>query len=571
MRLLRKRSIRLLVLLVIPVAGLLWIVWNRPARADMATYVPAESLAFIGSDDLTAIASGMEATEGWQALAAPLNAPRHLIPNQWLISLARWTGIGSIEAVLAARSQIALVFMQPEASANEQTLTIKPHAALILETHTSQRRMRPAIENHVRAFADRVFGQSTLTRKQVNGIDLVDWSSSDGNSHIMAAFIDTTAIMGNDESTVLHCAEVLRGRAQSIANSPQLQQIRARVNSNASLFGFVPKAGVQPIVQAWVLNRPGVTGDQMIYAQLISKTFSNLIDSFGWSSNFDSLGAHDRCVVLLASGVGERLVSSTSPQPISAAVDFSLVPADAISVSTYQIKDISSFWKELGTVVSAHSDVLGAVAARQVLRAVLQPYGIGDADLFFSAIGTRVQVIRLEKDSPAVLAADAFDRQALRKLAEDRLGPSFKTVSVNGTDVLVSSDERWAAAFPETKFLIGPADSVRRCLNAKAESSSMTSVGSFRRARDLVDVSTSAIAINFSNEKSSAISFVELFSPNRRSAFSSNRAAIDQAGGSLPYAVSVTTIRSDVIEWDSRSAFGILGSLFTTFSAEPSR
>src|SRR5437588_2755683 len=564
MRVLKNRRTKLLVLAVIVVAAAVWIVWNGAAKVDMATYVPGDSLAFISSDDLPGLAGGIEGTEAWRGLAGPLGAPSRLLPGRWLISIAKFTGIGSGDAVLAARSQVALVFTQPEASANEQTLTIKPHAALIIETHTSQRRMRSMIENHVRDFADRAYGQSVLTRRQVAGVDVADWSSSDRQRHIIAAFVDTTVIVGNDEAMVLHCAEVRRGRAPSIADSTQLQQIRAQMNLGTSIFGFVPKAGVQPIVQGWVLNRPGITSDQLIYAQLISKAFSNLAEAFGWSANFDASGAHDHCVVLLASGVGERLASNIGSERISAAADFSFVPSGAVSVTTYQIKDPSGFWKELNAVVSVHSDVLGAVAAHQVLRAVLQPYGIGDADSFFAAIGTHVQLIRLDKGSPAVLVADALDRQALRKLAEQRLGAGAKISTLNGADLVVSSDERWAAVFVDNRFLIGPADAVRHCLEAKG-ANSISSLGSFTRARQLIDVSSPALALSFSNDKSSAISFVESFSRERRSAFSINGTAIDQAAASLPYAVSVTNITSDTVEWDSRSAFGILGSLLLTF------
>lgn len=567
MRVLKAHRAKVLLPAVIVVLIAAWIIWNRPAKVDMATYVPSDCLAFVGTDDLSGLAGGIDGTQAWRELAAPLAAPAHLLPGKWFISLAKWTGIGSVDAVLAARSQVVLVFAQPEASANEQTLTIKPHAALIIETHTSQGRMRSAIENHVQAFADHAYGQAVMTRKQAGDVELADWSSSDGKRHIVAAFVDTTVIVGNDEATALHCAAVRRGRSSSIAESSQLQQVRARVNSTAPIFGFVPKAGVQPIVQGWVLNRPGITSDQIIYAQLISKSFSNLIDGFGWTSTFDSLGAHDRCVVLLTSGVGERLAGAVGTSPISSATDFSFVPPDAFSVSTYQIKDPSTFWKELDTAVAAHSDVLGAVAAHQVLRAVLQPYGIGDANVFFSAMGTRVQIVRLEKDSPAVLLADAFDRQTLRKLAAQRIGVAPKVSNINGAEVMISADGHWAAFIGE-KFLFGPADAVQRCLTTKADSKSIATVDSFRGARDLVDVSTAATAINFSVDKSSAISFVALFSREQRSAFVSNAATIEQAGNLLPYSVSVTTIRSDSVEWDCRSAFGILGSLFTTFGAE---
>src|SRR5438309_2265849 len=183
MRVLKNRRTRLLVLAVIVASATVWIVWNRPAKVDMATYVPGDSLAFISGDDLPGLAGGIEGTEAWRELAGPLGAPSHLLPGRWLISIAKWTGIGSVDAVLAARSQVALVFTQPEASANEQTLIIKPHAALIIETHTTQRRMRSTIENHVSAFADRAYDQSALTRRQVGGVDVADWSSSDAKRH----------------------------------------------------------------------------------------------------------------------------------------------------------------------------------------------------------------------------------------------------------------------------------------------------------------------------------------------------------------------------------------------------
>src|SRR5436190_15316328 len=175
MRVLITRRTKLLVPAVVVALTVAWIIWNRPANVDLATYVPADSLAFIGVDDLPSLASGIERTEAWRGLAAPLGAPANLLPSGWLISVAKWTGIGSVDAVLAARSQIALVFAQPEASANEQTLTIKPHAALIIATHTSQRRMRSEIETHVQAFADRAYGQSVWTRRQAGDLELADW------------------------------------------------------------------------------------------------------------------------------------------------------------------------------------------------------------------------------------------------------------------------------------------------------------------------------------------------------------------------------------------------------------
>jgi hypothetical protein len=48
-------------------------------NTDMASYVPAESIAYIEANDLAQVADGLSRTEAWRALAEPLGAPRQLI------------------------------------------------------------------------------------------------------------------------------------------------------------------------------------------------------------------------------------------------------------------------------------------------------------------------------------------------------------------------------------------------------------------------------------------------------------------------------------------------------------
>src|SRR5262245_55141037 len=92
-------------------AGLtaLWIYWSRPRRVDLSQYAPADSLAFMEANDLAAVTTGIEQTQAWQSLAAPIGASK-LSPNRFWIALARWTGVGYVDAILFARAQVAVVF-----------------------------------------------------------------------------------------------------------------------------------------------------------------------------------------------------------------------------------------------------------------------------------------------------------------------------------------------------------------------------------------------------------------------------------------------------------------------------
>ena len=536
----------------------------------MSAYVPAESLAFIEVNDPIGVANGLTGTEAWRVLAPPLGAPSQLIPYSWSIKLARWTGIGSAEAVLLARSQFGLFFTQAQATETANTLTIKPLAALVIETHTSPGRMKGVVEKHVGEFAQRSFGEAIITRKQIEGVEIVEWKSPDKTRQLILAVVDTVAIVGNDESVVLRCIEIRRGRQPSLATNQQLQAMKEQLRaSDAPVFGFVPKAGVKAVIQAWAFARAGNAAEAAAIAPLISNAFGNLIEGLAWTSRFDQSGAEDQCRVALAKGVSQQLSDDLTPEPLGDKLDFSFVPAEATSVTSYQLRNPASFWRQLNAVVSSRSDVLTAVASRPLLKAMLEPYGINDPDNFFPAIGPRLQLVRLD-NSPAVLIAQTFDKPALRRLAEQRLGRQPKSESFDDTEILIGSDG-WSFAFAGDYFVTGPADAVRRCVDAKARGQSIATNGSFARARSTLDVSLPVVSLTLSPDGPTALSFVELFSSQERSAFSKNAGLIQPSAASLPYSVSVTMMRGDAIEWSSRSSFGLLGSLFTAFAPERPR
>ena len=161
---------------------------------------------------------------------------------------------------------------------------------------------------------------------------------------------------------------------------------------------------------------------------------------------------------------------------------------------------------------------------------------------------------------------EALDRQSLRKLAEQRLGPKPRAETVGEFELLLSSSDGWGASFADNHFLIGPAESVRRCLQTRSQS--IASIEGFRQSERLVDVTLPLTAITFKSDRQTAISFVELFSEHERPSFSTNANAVDQATRSLPYAVNVTMLKDNGFEWTSRSAFGLPGSLVTALAPE---
>src|SRR5690349_19387607 len=106
------RGHRLKLLVTTAALGLVlaWAYWNQPNRIDLATFAPADCLAFLEANEPTKLFAGLEESLAWRALAGPVNAGSHLVINRWWLGLARWFSIGTPDALLLARSQAAIVF-----------------------------------------------------------------------------------------------------------------------------------------------------------------------------------------------------------------------------------------------------------------------------------------------------------------------------------------------------------------------------------------------------------------------------------------------------------------------------
>ncbi|PYS22626.1 MAG: hypothetical protein DMF72_12830 [Acidobacteria bacterium] len=567
-RLITRRRALFSILLIAVLLAAAWIYWNRLTRSDLSAFAPSNCLAFVEGDDLAALVTGIEQTEAWRTLSGPLAAPQTLLPNRWLLRLARWTGTGSADTILFARSQVGVVFTGAEASQSEATLTIKPLATFIVETHTSQGRMKPAVERHIEDLARRVYRNPGLLRKQIDGIDLEEWISDDKSHQIVFAFVDTTVIVGNDESTVLHSIEAHNGKRASLRDAKEFAVQRNGVGESSTLlFGYISQSGVRSLLQAFVIYRGGSSADAITTAPIFADTFGALVNSISWTSRLADGSVEDRCQINLPDDVAEKLRSMV-PQHGFDLTKLSFIPSDAYSFSNYQLRDPATFWSNLNAVVSSHADLIGSVAARPILRGLLKPYGIDDPDTFARAIGPNLRTIRIEENSPSVLIVEAFDRQALRTLILKRLGKNSKSGQAGNAEIMVSSSDNFAAAFIDNYVLLGPAEAVRRCLATATQSQSITSQESFRRAEKVLDVSLPFTVITFASDQRAAISFVEAFSRQERPAFATNAAQVDQAVSGLPYAVSVTLLKGSSIEWTSRSSFGLAGSLVAQFAPE---
>ena len=147
----------LLVAVLILLLALVWIWWNRPQRVDMSAFAPASTLIYLESNSLMEVADGIAATDTWKQVKPLIGETKSDWPSEQTRRFVAFTGIGPTASVIIARAQVAMVMLDLGAREEAYTMTLKPEAALLIETHTSRRRNRTTVEQAQQTFAERFY------------------------------------------------------------------------------------------------------------------------------------------------------------------------------------------------------------------------------------------------------------------------------------------------------------------------------------------------------------------------------------------------------------------------------
>ena len=455
MRILRRV---LLVVLLIVCLGLVWIWLNRPQRVDMSASAPASALIYLESNSLMAVADGITATETWKLVKPLIGETKSDWPSPGTRSFVAVTGIGPTASVILARAQVAMVMLDLGAREEADTMTLKPEAALLIETHTSRRRIKSTVEQALQTFAERFYERPTLRRTVIDGDEFLVWSAADNNRQIVAVIDDSLVIVANSDRAVKACLEARRGLRPSLNAGPELQQMKNSLNADGALaFGFVPPTHAAELL---ALATPVALGRAPGGAQidgLVARSAAKILRSAGWSAKLVDGAIEDHYLFSLNPAVVSRMrpVFQSSQQSLT---PNAFVPADVQSLTVYSFKQPDQTWRELQTTLSSQLDTLSAVLVTSVLKSGLTPYGIDDPERFLRLVGPEVLTLRLKaNEASSVLIAQVHDESGLRTLlkhAAPRLTDDGKELKVH---------------YESGYVLMGLSEDVQRCVQAKRD------------------------------------------------------------------------------------------------------
>jgi hypothetical protein len=564
-----RRLKRILIIAVILISAVVvWLWWNRPRKVDMSTYVPANSLVYVESNSMVDIATGIVSTNAWTTLKPATGSTISKEKIEWLSWLASWTGIGSAEAVALSRAQVAVVITGFDTFNDKgETLKVKPRLALVAETNTSQRRACAAAIKLVGDLIKRSYGDIRVEANEKDGIDFLSWKLPT-DRRIVAAIIDGTIIVANDEPTLHECLSVRNGTRPSLTGNVQMQEMRKRLSPpDARAFGYISNAGAtklfETIAKEYFRQASPNPRAEGVIASLLPH-FNKMLGDIGWSSRFVDGLVEDRYIVQLQNSVTAQMTGLAIPQidPLLGASQ--LLPIGTYSLTHYNYNNPQAAWQGLQATIATQLDVLSALLISEILKAALKPYGIDDPVEFLSSIGPEIATAQLDNSGESsVLIVESRNGIALRRMVMKRLGVPVKTERIGNAEMIISEDDkRGAASFIDGRLIVGSANNVRRCLQAKSKNQTLANMEAFKRSSRLISSNERIDATTYTDDRDNALAFIKTINGPTHLDYSLQDDTSNPLN-SLAYATTVTKITESGIERQTRSSFGLFSSLVT--------
>ena len=560
MKLLRP-LVALGLLLLIVCVGLTW--WNTPAKADMAEYAPADSLVYIEANSIVDITNALKQSEVLKPLLPLIAIDSH--PSQgWSLSAAR-AGLGPASAVISSRAQLALIVTNIETTVENDSLRVKPEAALVVETHTSKWRMRGAALAAIQQLAQFAYGSGTCAE----AADRIQCADPKSSRKLVAAIEGSVLVIGNSEKAVQECVDVRQGRRPSLRTDQELAIARANLKADSALsFGYVSQSNSGRLVKLAIPLMLGRAPTENKLEELLNRSAEKILRGIAWTSRSSGGAIEDRYTI----GLEPQVIRNLEPAFATKAgpEDFwKLVPDAFRSVTVYRSNDPESAWSSLNSALAVKLDAVTSVFAAALLRSGLATYNLDNPREALQNLSSPVITFRPILGEDSLLIGRVKNEQELRKLLVTTFSTGGRGQIVSGRTPELSKEAEFTALFVDGFVVLGKTESVRVYL-AQLQNNEMVS-SEHLKILQLNNREDDAAIVTYSNDTptlNSVINALAKFSgqPLTETQMSAILQKLDKQ-----LASTESTLSSNGIERRTQSAFGQFGNLISLAGSDTSQ
>jgi hypothetical protein len=560
MKLIRPLGILVGLLLIVAVAAL-W--WNRPTKADMADYVPADSLVYIEINSIPDIANAIQNSDAWKAASPVIGLANHSDNPSNLF--ASRLGLGPIQAVLASRAQIALVIVGVSTSEKEDLLRVKPEVALVVETHTAKWRMKSAVTDDIRRLADFAYGTSVCIERS-NGIDYVECTDAKGDRKIIGAIDSSVVIIGNSEKAVENCLAVRHGQRPSLHSDAEMLRLRASLRSNSSLsFGYVSQTNAAKLVSlAGPMLIGKAPGDSQL-ERLLSDSAGKILRGVAWTTGPQAGLIEDHYQISLDSNVIRQLEPAFQNSDLNENY-WKLIPNSFRSVTIYGSNSPQAAWSSLNSAVAIKLDAVSSVIFSSLLKSGLSGYGIEDPHNLIGALGTPVITLRPTLGEGSLLLAPVRDEEVLRRELSNALLRDGKGQILNGIQSEPVREKEFTALVINGFVILGKTENVLVYL-AQLKNDEVITPERLETLRRLTRKNSAVTT--YTNDRNSLLGTIAALSRfGGRTLTDDELTSLTDRFAKVEVSCTESTLNSNGIERRTLSAFGQFGSLISFAQAD---
>ncbi len=536
-----------------------WLWLKRPQKTDMAAYAPAHALIYLEFNSPVDIAQTIVGSDAWRSMSPHVGKTDLIwLQRRWIREFVSYSGIGSAPTVIITRSQVAVVMLDLGAKEQGETLTIKPEVAILIETHTSEGRVRTAVEEVLRRFAEKAYKQPIFRVEEIDGARFMLWTAPSGGRQIAALIDGSFVIMGNSEKVVKICLEVRRGRRASLRGNPELEQMRLQLASERALaFGFVSSANAARLLSLGAPLFFGNAAGAFRIDSILSSSAAKILTGLGWSSQPRNGGIEDRYVISLAPILVSRLRPAFRA-PNAEGQFWRLLPKNIYSLTVYKFEEPGALWSTLETAVSSQVDTLSAVLFSSVFKSAFLPYGIKEPEKFLSLVGPELITLReTENAERAILIAQVRNEQELRTLLT--AGDS-KNSWVN-TEPIEIPGTRSTFSFLNGYLILGTKDDVRHLMEMTNDNNGLTEKDWRARVARFGLSHNLAGSLTYTDESSRVRAFLSAIFRVQYSTSLVPTPELERALAELPYSATDTTLSDHGLDRRTISSFGQFSAL----------
>jgi hypothetical protein len=554
-----RRGWLIVLLAFILAVGWLW--WVKPTKVDMAVYAPATSLLYLESNRPLAVADTLIGTDAWKVIDSASGTRTRPRAQPWLESFIGWTGLGPVKSVILARAQIAVVVTDLGTIEDGETLKVKPEGVILIETHTMERRIRPAVEEALQQLAELTYGNATNRRTTIEGVEFIEWIAPDTTRQIVATIAGSLVIVGNSEQAVRTCLAVSQKRSASLQQDPGLTRMRVQLAGDSALtFGYVPSGNTARLLSVGVPLIMGRAPGDSEFQRLITTNAAKVLGDLGWSSHAFKNGIEDHYLISLQPSVVARL----KPNFVRAGNITQIprrLPGQVHSVTYYKFGNPVAVWQDLKGAASSQMDVLSSVVFASLLKSALFSYGIDEPEAFLGTVRGELLTLRLDQSGErTMLISGVRNEETLRTIVKNRLGLNLRSDRADNVEILEDSKGTLAVILNKDFVLLGSPPDVRRYLDDAKPTDMTMKDEQLSRMTFFVPVSSSANIMTYSDDSDRIGNFVNaILTAKGIQPLESGQ--IERMVAELPYSATETTLGERGFDRVTKSPLGQFSAL----------